>query len=340
MRLNTNTEVRELAKRSKKEELEGNFFSHWALLYPDLPEPKRQVQFHPTRKWRWDFSWDFPHIKLAVEIQGGTWLRRGAHNTGVGQTKDYEKWREGVRLGWRILPFNTSDMKDLVAVVEFTAEILTSAREVRNPRHSPEYCCWQAMIQRCHNPNNEYYHRYGARGVVVCEKWRQSYDAFLIDMGSRPSSKHSIDRIDGNGNYEPGNCRWATRQEQQNNLSTNVVIEFRGERMTAAQWADKLGMSRTALYARIRCGWPIEEALTAPVDKALSIAGRNARFGPSRKPEVFLTIDGKTLPLTEWATLTGIPATRIRQRIASGWSHEDAIKKPIKKPIRSKYTET
>jgi len=324
------SEVRKLAKRSQKEHLEISFLRHWELLHGSLPEPERQHKFHPDRKWRWDFSWNYPDIKLAVEIQGGTWMKKGGHTTGVGQTKDYEKWREGVRLGWKILPFNTSDMKHPADVVDFVAEVLTHAKEnASNIRYSPEYHCWQAMIQRCHNPNNGYYDRYGARGIVVCDRWRAAFENFLSDVGPRPSKNHSIDRVDGNGNYEPGNCRWATRKQQQNNVSSNVLIEFNGEKMTVAQWADKLGMSRTALYSRIRSGWKIEEALTAPVDKALSIAGRIARFGPSRKPTIFLTVDGKTLSVSEWAAISGLSPNRIRQRLAAGWGHEDAVKTPV-----------
>jgi very-short-patch-repair endonuclease len=120
-------EVKSLAKRSKKEELENSFLYHWTLLYSNLPAPERQVKFHPQRRWRWDFSWDYQDIKLAVEIQGGTWMKKGGHTTGSGIDKDYEKWREAVRLGWKVLPFSTSDMRNPAAVCDLVAEILCSA---------------------------------------------------------------------------------------------------------------------------------------------------------------------------------------------------------------------
>lgn len=120
-------QVKQLAKRSKKEALENKFLGYWVALFPDLPPPVRQHKFHPTRKWRWDFAW--PEWKLAVEIQGGSWVG-GGHNTALGQANDYEKHNEAVRLGWRTLFFNTPMLKDMAAAVELAAEVLCEAQEV------------------------------------------------------------------------------------------------------------------------------------------------------------------------------------------------------------------
>ena len=130
MRLSSSAEIKQLAKRGPKEQLENSFLSHWVLLFPNLPLPVRQLKFHPERKWRWDFAWDFPDIKLAVEIQGGSWMKRSGHNTAAGQTKDYEKWRAGVSLGWKILPYSSVDMKHVTSVVTEVAEILTNSKEL------------------------------------------------------------------------------------------------------------------------------------------------------------------------------------------------------------------
>lgn len=93
----------------------------------------------------------------------------------------------------------------------------------RNP--SPTYQSWCAMITRCTNPNQAAYKRYGAAGVTICERWRQSFDNFLADMGERPPGR-TLDRYpDKNGNYEPGNCRWATWPEQRRNQARNRAVE-------------------------------------------------------------------------------------------------------------------
>ncbi len=120
-------EVKRIAKHTRKAQLEQRFLEAWTVHYRNLPRPIMQHRFHQVRKWRWDFCW--PEQKLAVEIQGGSFVG-GGHNRGAQQQKDYEKQRVAVALGWRVLPFNTIDMKDPEAVVTFVAEVLTNAREI------------------------------------------------------------------------------------------------------------------------------------------------------------------------------------------------------------------
>lgn len=124
----------------------------------------------------------------------------------------------------------------------------------------PEYAIWQAMRQRVMNPNNHEYHRYGGRGITLCERWN-SFENFLVDMGHRPSSEHQIERRDNDGNYEPSNCCWATRFEQMNNLGTTIYLEHDGKRMSLGNWAKKLGMPKGTIATRLQRGYSVEKAL-------------------------------------------------------------------------------
>lgn len=113
---------------------------------------------------------------------------------------------------------------------------------------SPTYKAWCEMKARCLNPNNHNYHNYGGRGIKVCERWLNSFENFLSDMGERPSKEYSIDRIDFNGDYCPENCRWATTDIQCNNRRNNIHITYQGEIMTLKQWCDRFDM----IYANVR----------------------------------------------------------------------------------------
>ena len=120
---------------------------------------------------------------------------------------------------------------------------------------------WRGMKSRCKNPNDTHWHIYGAKGITVCEKWQQ-FSGFLEDMGLRPEGM-SLDRIDNNGNYEPGNCRWATPGQQSRNTERNIWLEWRGERKTFKDWAIELGLYERGLEFRIE-KWGLEKAMTTP----------------------------------------------------------------------------
>lgn len=135
------------------------------------------------------------------------------------------------------------------------------ATRTHGGRGTPEYRCWGGMKMRCHNPKSKDYKRWGGRGIFVCAKWRHDFQTFLADMGQRPSRYHTIDRIDNDGPYAPSNCRWATKREQGNNRGDNVFIEFSGRRLTKAQWAAELGVSRSMLGWRLN-RWGVADALT------------------------------------------------------------------------------
>lgn len=137
----------------------------------------------------------------------------------------------------------------------------------RAGRPSRAFVCWTNMIQRCTNPKHSSFASYGGRGIKVCQRWLDSFDNFLLDMGEPPPGL-TIDREKVDGDYEPGNCSWATRKEQGNNRRTNRSIELDGVTMNLKQWAESAGMSDKALRYRLKAGWSLREALTRPLNHA------------------------------------------------------------------------
>lgn len=136
-------------------------------------------------------------------------------------------------------------------------------KELSYYNHSPEYKTWKSLRGRCNNPNNPKYSRYGGRGIKVDERWND-YANFLKDMGRRPSNKHTIDRINNDGNYSPENCRWATRTEQSRNRSNTLSLTFNGITKTLQEWSEQTGLDYSALQWRRNSGWPVDEILTIP----------------------------------------------------------------------------
>lgn len=130
---------------------------------------------------------------------------------------------------------------------------------------TPTWESWRAMNERCRNPRHRCYENYGARGISVCDRWRDSYENFLADMGERPSRSHSIDRYpDMNGNYEPGNCRWATSREQNRNRRSSRRLTIDGKTMCVVEWAEAVGVNSSTLRDRIHNGWPERDAVMTP----------------------------------------------------------------------------
>lgn len=126
---------------------------------------------------------------------------------------------------------------------------------------SKTYKIWAGMLSRCKTPSATGYAQYGGAGIKVCERWHK-FDNFLADMGDAAPGM-SIDRIDSAGNYEPGNCRWATRQQQNENRKSVRVYEHGGLRMNLTQWAKHLGINKATMYERME-KWPLEKALSTP----------------------------------------------------------------------------
>jgi hypothetical protein len=123
------------------------------------------------------------------------------------------------------------------------------------------------MKQRCCNPKRTQYYLYGARGITICQRWLDSFENFLEDMGNKPDNSYTIDRIDVNGNYEPSNCKWSTKIEQGNNRRNNHYITVNGITRTLSEWAEVTGIKRKTIQKRIEKGWSDIDAVSLPLQR-------------------------------------------------------------------------
>lgn len=155
-------------------------------------------------------------------------------------------------------------------------------KRVRHGMHdSKEYGVWEEMVGRCTRPSHRNFHHYGGRGITVCERWRD-FTFFFADLGSRPFPDASLDRIDNDGNYEPGNVRWATRREQARNTRANRLVEIDGRAMPVVEAAESIGMAQVTFATRIRRGWSVERAVSQPVQQRCEVM--NCETGPLDGP--------------------------------------------------------
>lgn len=128
------------------------------------------------------------------------------------------------------------------------------------------YRAWSAMWNRCYNINYEKYSQWGGRGITVYKKWL-AFENFLTDMGDPPTTRHSLDRIDNNGNYCPKNCRWATPKQQARNKRNNRLLTFNNKTQCLSAWAEEYNIKSTTISDRLRHGWSIKKSLTTPPKK-------------------------------------------------------------------------
>lgn len=130
----------------------------------------------------------------------------------------------------------------------------------------PEYKSWQAMMGRCFREKGKRFKSYGGRGITVCARWK-SFANFYLDMGSRPTPKHSLDRRDNDGNYEPSNCRWATDAEQRANKRNSILVIYNGASVRLMDVPRPTGFTLYHVYGRLKSGWTLDEALTIPINR-------------------------------------------------------------------------
>lgn len=129
------------------------------------------------------------------------------------------------------------------------------------------YRSYKEMVRRCTDPRHIGWKTYGGRGIKVCQRWLDDIENFITDMGPTWKKGLSIERRENDGNYEPGNCYWATMKQQNNNKSDNRIVEYNGKKQTLTQWADEVGMSCQALKARLDMGWTVHDALYKPLQR-------------------------------------------------------------------------
>lgn len=181
---------------------------------------------------------------------------------------------------------------------------------------TPEYRIWSAIKKRCLRETDPAYSDYGGRGITIHPAWANDFAAFLAYVGPRPSKKHSIDRYpDNDGNYEPGNVRWATQKEQCRNTRANRKLTINGETKCIAEWAEVCGLTPAMIGRRLSRGWSAADAVKTA-----------ARFRHTQ-----LTVDGETRTVRAWSDIYGVSVTTIHWRLSQGWPADLAVKTPARR---------
>ena len=141
----------------------------------------------------------------------------------------------------------------------------TQKQEDHGHTDTPEWVAWRNMRSMCNNPKDKRYNSYGGRGIKVCRQWDESFQEFFDNMGPQPSKKHSLERVNNDGHYEPNNVVWATQEIQCRNTLTNVELTHNGQTMILKDWARETGLANTTLWNRLfTLKWSVERALTTP----------------------------------------------------------------------------
>ncbi|RVT93704.1 hypothetical protein [Sphingomonas crocodyli] len=198
----------------------------------------------------------------------------------------------------------------------YAAERASRENRTHGMTGSRTYRSWQAMRNRCFKATDISYPSYGGRGITVCAEWRHSFDAFYRDMGHRPPGM-TLDRIDGRGNYEPGNCRWATPFEQADNTIAAHKIEVAGELINVSEAARRSGLSRSALLGRIDRGLAPETAMTMPIDRTQG--SRN------KSNNRYVTYQGRSMLMIELCEETGLTSSHINYHMKQGRTADEAV---------------
>lgn len=195
---------------------------------------------------------------------------------------------------------------------------------MNKPARRATWKVWYDMNQRCTNPKCASYKNYGARGIKVCAEWRESFDAFLRDMGYRPEGL-TLDRLDNSDGYHKENCAWRTMKEQLRNTRRNTLLTLNGVTHCLAEWVEVTGIPRKQLSNRLRRGWSVERALTTPLGPPPTGGALNMKL---------VEYNGQSKTLKEWAAEYGIKYSTLHKRIrVYDWPMHNALnnERPSKK---------
>lgn len=192
--------------------------------------------------------------------------------------------------------------------------------------YHPLYGTWSAMLKRCFNSNHSHFHRYGGRGITVCERW-MNFENFAKDMGSRPEGM-TLDRINNDSNYSPDNCRWASQLEQVKNRNFHKHL-FNGKKLTIPEISEIVGASAKMLRSRIKKGMSINEAVGDALKPKIRRDPVDVNFPKIKGPYknvIKVNVNGELLTIREITHRYNIPATTLRSRIYRGWNVSDLVK--------------
>ena len=178
------------------------------------------------------------------------------------EMKPYERMRANrILAGLCVLCAERPPRLDRLTCLECGNRNAAEVRAIRKTK-PPEWRTWETMIKRCYSPVTNDYELYGGAGITVCVEWRHNFEAFFAYIGPKPTPKHSIDRINSKGNYEPGNVRWATALEQNANRSNSRRLTVNGETATLQEWSLRTGLPYQCIYGRLKRGWSPEKAIS------------------------------------------------------------------------------
>jgi hypothetical protein len=195
-------------------------------------------------------------------------------------------------------------------------------RSEANRSKHPLYRRWIAMKSRCYNKNDSAYHRYGGRGIRIHQRYldpAEGFENLLADLGPKPPGRHSVDRINPDGDYAPENIRWATDTQQARNRYNQRLLHWQGKAKLICEWAEDLGIPEKLIVLRLWKGWSVDRALGTPWRK-----------GEKGKPGRCLTWRGKTMTVRAWSIELGVPDRVLHARLQLGWKIEDVLGRPYR----------